>query len=97
MEAGRTTLSELVTYAKGIDGTTLETRAQRCRFRFDVEELGFRYTPESTGHSRLQRYRYIEKVLERFNETRSLNPGSYQDATVNASYVLTVIAKYLRA
>jgi len=64
---------------------------------FSVDDVGFHYIPESTGKARIQENRYIERVIERYNEKRSLSPGGYNDLTVNASYLLAVIEKFINA
>lgn len=91
------TLEELTQFAHSISGSTLETRVRHCKFLFFVDDQGFHYTPESTGKARIQEEQYIERVLERFNSTGSLNPSDYQDITLNPSYIVAVIERFIMA
>ena len=36
--------------------------------------------------------RSVRKVLDRYNRTRALRPGKYADISVNASYLMCLIA-----
>jgi hypothetical protein len=89
------TLDDLKTFAKELDGQTLVTRFQHCRFSLSVSEEGCKYTPELRGKERHQPWRWIGRILDRFNETRSLHPSDYK--SVHASYVLTIIGEYLES
>lgn len=91
------TRQELMEYAKSITRTTLETGARHSKFLFYVDDEGFHYIPESTKKPRIQENRYIDRVIERYNERRTLSPRDYNDLTVNASYLLAVIQKYINA
>lgn len=97
MKTGNINRQELKEYAKSINITTLETRSRHNKFLFFVDDKGFHYTPESTKKPRTQENRYMDLVLERFNEKRSLSPKDYNDLTMNASYLLAVIEKYINA
>jgi hypothetical protein len=88
------TLDDLKTFGAGLDGTTLVTHSRKCRFSFSVGDRGFEYTPES-GKPRMQEWKYIERILKRYNDKGSLRPVDYKDLTVNASYLLTIIRAYL--
>jgi hypothetical protein len=89
------TLEALKTFAAGLDGQTLVTRFRKKRFSLSVSDRGFEYTPEHSGKPRMQEWKWIERILERYNEKPSLHPADYKDLTVNASYVLTIIRAYL--
>jgi hypothetical protein len=89
------TLEALKTFAAGLDGQTLVTRFRKKRFGLSVSARGFEYTPEHSGKARMQEWKWIERILELYNEQRSLHPADYNDLTVNASYVLTVVGAYL--
>lgn len=97
MKTGNLNRQDLKEYAKSIDGATLETRARYHKFLFQVDDMGFYYTPLSTMKRRTQENKYIDLVIERFNNKRSLMPSHYHDLTMNASYLLAVIEKYLNA
>jgi hypothetical protein len=46
---------------------------------------------------RIQENKYIELVIERFNKEGSWSPQDYKDITMNASYLLAVMNKYVNA
>ena len=46
---------------------------------------------------RIQENRYIDRVIERYNERGTLSPRDYNDLTVNTSYLLAVIQQYINA
>jgi hypothetical protein len=89
------TLDALKTFGEGLDGKTLVTRFRKRRFSLSVSDRGFEYSPEHSGKPRMQECKWIERILERYNEKPSLHPADYKDLTVNASYVLTIIRAYL--
>ena len=97
MKTGNISRQELKEYAESIDGAILETRARHHRFLFHVDDKGFYYTPSSTMKQRVQDNKYIDLVLQGFNNRRSLIPSDYHDLTMNASYLLIVIEKYMNA
>jgi len=89
------TLNGLKAFGAKLDGTTLATRFRKRNFSLSVTDEGFEYTPEFSGKLRKQQWKWIERVLERYNERRSLHPVDYNDISRNASYVLTIIRAYL--
>lgn len=97
MRNGNINLQELKEYAKSLNGTTLETRTQHRKFQFYADNEGFHYKPLSTMKMRNQDDKYIDLVLERFNKKKSLRTSVYHDLTMNASYLLVVIEKYINA
>jgi hypothetical protein len=60
-----------------------------------VTKAGFEYISEYSGKPRMQQWKYVERVLKRYNEKRSLHPSAYTDLTRNASYILAVVRAYL--
>jgi hypothetical protein len=92
---GDVTLDDLKTFGAGLHGKTLVTRFRKRRFSLSVSDRGFEYTPEHSGRPRMQEWKWIERILKRYNDERSLHPADYKDLTVNASYVLTIIRAYL--
>ena len=89
------TLDALKTFGAGLDGKTLVTRFRKRRFSLSVSDRGFEYTPEHSGKPRPHEWKWIERILKRYNQTRSLHPADYKGITVNASYLLTIIRAYL--
>lgn len=57
---------------------------------------GIRYIPKSTGKPREHPFKYLNRVVNRFNQTGSFRPGDYVDLTVNASYTLPLISEYIK-
>ncbi len=94
MKTGAITREGLRAFASSLSHTTLETSIRHRRFFFYLNDHGFHYLPESSGIYRIQGYQYIDKVIERYNEIRSLNTKDYTDITRNASYLLVLIERY---
>ena len=88
-------LDDLRAFASGRDGQTFVTRFRARRFSLRVPQEGFEYTPEYSGTPRMQQWRWIERIPNRFNETQSPHPADYRDITVNASYILSILGAYL--
>jgi len=72
----------------------LDTLYRPKPFLFEITPRGFVYTPES-GKPEVQDWKYVEKFLERFNETEpnSFSPSDYKDISHCASYMLAIIRK----
>ncbi len=83
----------VLAFAKSLEGRDLHTQARKKAFRVCVVGDRLEFTPESTGKPRpLSRtINQGQQVLDRYNLTRSLKPGDYQDITYNSSYLLTLI------
>lgn len=88
------TLSEFRHRAESVDGLRLKTTDRERAFLLRVAEWGLEYTPERSGRPRPDQWARIGRVLQRFDETRSLRPKSYQDITHHSSYVLATL-RYL--
>jgi hypothetical protein len=84
------TYDAYIRFAKTLEGRTLQTRAQRKRFIVQVEGNNISFTPE-TRKPRNCNKASTEKVLARFNQTKSLSPGHYLDITANASYHMRIL------
>ena len=90
----RLSVNDVKRQAASLKGQRLETLYRKAGFDVMVETNGLSYTPESSGLSRIQPWNYIERMIERFNETNSFSPSDYLEIpTRNASYLLTVISK----
>jgi hypothetical protein len=81
--------------AAALAGELIETLHQRRQFTVRVlpNGKGLEYTPRSTGKPREQRWTYVERVLDRFNETGSLHPADYTELTQHSSYVLAIVKR----
>lgn len=84
-------LEDVKRAAVALDGRTIETLHRHRRFHLQVDDEGLRYTPESTGKSRIQEWVYIQRVLDRFDELGSFSRVDYKDITMNAAYLLAII------
>ncbi len=88
-------LRDFMRFVRTQDRQTLKTLAREKPFDVRVVRGGLEYTPHSTGKARFQEDRFIQRVAERFVDLKSFQPGDYQDISVNASYVLALIRRYL--
>ncbi|MCM1566078.1 MAG: hypothetical protein NC238_09065 [Dehalobacter sp.] len=84
-----------IEFIRGLKGQTIYTMAKEKPFTVDVISNGLIYTPFSTMIPRTHSKNFIERVLERFETTKSLRPADYHDITVNASYNLALLKMYL--
>jgi len=73
-----------------------KTPSRGSEFFAEPTEDGIRYIPSSTGKPREHPIKYLNRIVNRFNQTGSFRPGDYVDLTVNASYTLTLISEYLK-
>ena len=73
------------------------TRAGRSKFTVCLAGDGVEFTPLSTKKPRLHERKFIERILSRFEKTGSFITSDYQNLTVNASYTLTLIDRYLKS
>jgi len=92
----RLTVDELLRYATSVSATRtlVATAGGRASFRVEVVGDGLRYSPTSSGKSRMQERRVIEEVLDAHARIGSLRPRDYQKITWNASYILGLIKHY---
>ncbi|EAM9430888.1 TPA_asm: hypothetical protein G0G78_21505 [Salmonella enterica] len=67
--------SDLITQARGVLFTIFSDR-------------GKIYVINSKGNKRRLSEKDVHAFFERFNQTGSTSPGTYQDVTFNASYLL---------
>lgn len=88
-------VTSLRAFAQTLEGKLLTTRARACVFQVQVTRDRLIFTPRSTGKPRPQFDRDTEAVLTRFRADGSLRPGDYHDLTVNASYLLAILEKYV--
>lgn len=83
-------------FVKTLEGKEITSRAGRSRFTVSVSGGDMVFTPLSTGKPRPHQRRYIESVLNQFNQSKSYVLKDYRDnGIVNATYMLTLISRYL--
>lgn len=87
---------ELLMFVRKSGKRRFKTPSRGSEFFAESKEDGIRYIPNSTGKPREHPFKYLNRVVNRFNQTGSFKPGDYVDLTVNASYTLTLISEYLR-
>lgn len=90
------TPSQLLDFARTIDGGTVLTLGSKKPFTVRLAGDGLEYIPESTKKPRRHELRWLERVCAKYSQTNSLSPGDYHDVTVNASYTLALIAAFMK-
>ncbi len=90
----KVTSDEVISFARTLDGQILETNTRRNSFTVSVVEEGLEYTPLSTGKSRMQKRKWIDRVCKQFSEANSLMRRDYS-YTVHGSYLLALIKQFL--
>jgi hypothetical protein len=86
----------LLAYAKTLEGQGLETIYRRSPFTVEAERDNLVFI-NSKGKRRSHGGKFLQRVCDHFAETNSLHPVAYRDMTVNASYTLALIKRYLEA
>lgn len=89
--------NDIIHFVRSIEGHELKTAAQNKAFTVRLTGDGVEYTPLSTGKPRGHQHKWLARVCDEFSRTNSFKPVDYQHLSVNASYALVVIAKYLQA
>jgi predicted component of type VI protein secretion system len=87
------TEQELLTLARSLQGTTLYTAAQQKPFTVSAKGDTLQFTPGESLKPRPMSRKALEMALQEFNQTGSLKPADYQQITVNASYILALLAQ----
>ena len=90
-------LDQFVAFVRTLEGEVIQTRgAGRSHFTVRVLDRGLEFTPQSTRTPRGHTFAYTQRVLDQFAETQSWTTTDYR-FTVNASYQLTLIDRFLAA
>ena len=84
------TYDELLELARRCEGRTLETVTGK-RFTVGIYLDCPFFTPESSGYGQSDGRKAAERFLARYNQSGSLRPGDYADATRNASYYIGLL------
>jgi hypothetical protein len=84
------TYDELLELARRCEGRTLETVTGK-RFTVGIYLDCPFFTPESSGYGQSDGRKAAERFLARYNQSGSLHPGDYADATRNASYYIGLL------
>lgn len=87
-------IDDFLSFVRTLEGEVIPTLAGRASFTARVVDTGLEFTPSSTEQPRGHTRAYVQRVLDHYRETGSLRTADYQ-FTVNASYQLTLIARYL--
>ena len=86
------TYEELLALVRRYEGATLETVTGK-RFRVGTYMDTPFFRPESSGFGQSDGRKAVERFVERYNETGSLRPSDYKDASRNASYLIGLIKR----
>ena len=93
----RISTDDFLKFCGSLEGREITTRAGRAKFTVRALGDGIEYTPLSSRDPREQTRKYIERILDRFDQTHGdFVTTSYHDLTMNASYALTLIDLYLQ-
>jgi hypothetical protein len=87
--------SALIAFARTLSGETLATAQRGARFTIQVAGDGLTVTPASSGAARPITQAELERVLDQFAASGSFAPGNYLQVSVNSSYLLTIIQRYI--
>jgi hypothetical protein len=88
-------IDDFLSFVRTLEGEVIPTLAGRAQFTVRVVDNGLEFTPRSTEQPRGHTRAYVQRVLDRFRETGSMSTADYQ-FTVNASYQLALIDRFLR-
>jgi hypothetical protein len=87
-------IDSFVTFCQTRVGQELETTPGKSPFKLSkISEKAF-YYEVSPNKVRKQAKRYIDRVLQRYAQIHSLNPGHYADITPNGTYILALVKLY---
>ena len=86
----------LLQYASTLEDERLTTIAGRAFFSVRVLPGGIEITPVSSAKARFVSRDEIKVVLDEYGRSRDLVPGHYQALSFHASYLLALIAHYVR-
>jgi hypothetical protein len=84
------TYDDLMALARRFEGQTLETVTGR-RFKVGICLDSLVFTPASSGLGQSEGRAAGERFVARYNQIRSLRPGSYAKVSRNASYYIGLI------
>lgn len=84
------TYDDLLAFARAAEGKTLETVTGK-KFTVGIYRDGIFFTPASSGWGQADGRGAAERFVARYNETGSLRPRDYADATRNASYFIGLL------
>lgn len=90
------TADELLRYASKLEGQRLTTAGGRATFTIRILPRGLEVTPESSGTPRIVAPETIQLVIDQYEQSRNLQPGQYHSLTFDSSYLLSIIAHFLR-
>lgn len=92
----RIDFNSFMNFCRGLQGRTLATVGGRAEFTLtSVQPDSLDYHVLSTGKDRGTSRKWIVRLLERYEETKSLHPKDYLGITMNASYTLALLELYL--
>jgi len=93
------TVSDLLSFARTIEGQELRTLTCGSPFHVEVDEDQLVYhsakgsAPSARHESRIS----LAETVAQFSHTRSLRPAHYRHFSINAAYTLVLIQLYVKA
>lgn len=91
------TFPAFLSYCRSLSGETLYTEARNKAFSVQVEGETLWFVPLSSGKRRRANPVKTEQVLSLLSKAGSWSPGSYQDITFHASYILAIANSHAKA
>ena len=86
-----------ISFCTQFEGETLVTDARKAPYRLEVVPEGLVFIPASTGKRRLHSKRYIRLVHDRYALTKSFDRRNYSEFTVESSYHLPLLRRYVNS
>lgn len=93
----RISTQSFLAFCHSLEGREVRTRAGRSSFTVQVVDGGLEFTLLSRKKVRRETRRRVDVVLDRFEKCGSFTTPDYHDCTVNSSYMLTLIDRYLKS
>lgn len=92
----RISTHSFLAFCQSLDGREVRTRAGRSSFVVCVVDGCLEFTLLPRNKVRRETRRRVDVVLDRFEKYGSFTTTDYHDCTVNSSYMLTLIDRYLK-
>ena len=93
-------IEEFIDFVENQQEKWLYTLAKKAKYKVRVVRNGsirsLEYFVGSTKNWRIHDRKFLDRVIERFNEISSFKKSDYQELTVNASYDLALINAFLQ-
>ncbi len=91
------TSEDILRLARTLRTHQIPTIGGQSSFQVEVVGGSLHFTLASTGRTRVTPLATLEKVLDIYNNSKSLSCKTYRDTTYNASYILGLISRLQQA